>query len=352
MNCNPSFCRGRMWRFLFAALSFTVLCGCESKQPGTSTATKETAMQADVERLEPALDALVPSSSHLEKLADGFQFVEGPLWFPAGYLWFSDVKGNVVRQWSPDGRVTEILRPGGYDGPTPASDGFIGPNGMTHDKDGAVLLCQHGNRQIVRIDKDRKVSTLVSRYMGHRLNSPNDLVFRSDGALYFTDPPYGLPKQDEDPAKELNFNGVFRLAGGKLEPVIRDLTRPNGIAFSPDGSILYISNSDEKHKLWMCYDVQADGSVKNGRILFDATNDKGNGLPDGMKVDAAGNLYCAGPGGIWVFSPEGKHLGTIKTPDPPSNCGWGDDGKTLYITAVTALYRIKLSVSGEKSLYQ
>jgi gluconolactonase len=340
-------------RVLTATLAFIVLwCGCERKQAANPAEAANPVAGEDVIRLDPALDALVPRSAHLEKLADGFQFVEGPLWFRAGYLWFSDVKGNVVRQWSPEGGVTEILRPGGYDGLTPSSDGFIGPNGMTHDKDGGVLLCQHGNRQIVRISKDRKVSVLVNRYLGRRLNSPNDLVFRSDGALYFTDPPYGLPKEDEDPAKELKFNGVFRLASGKLEPVIRDLTRPNGIAFSPDGAVLYISNSDVNHKVWMRYDVQPDGTVSNGHVFFDATADKGNGLPDGMKVDAAGNLYCAGPGGIWIFSRDGKHLGTIKTPDPPSNCNWGDDGKTLYITAVTTLYRIKLSVSGEKPLYE
>ena len=304
-------------------------------------------------RLDPAFDALVPQDAQIEKLADGFTFTEGPIWRPSGVLWFSDVVGNVVRQWSPDGRVTEILNPGGYDGNGYLPPGgFNGPNGMTADKDGAVLLCQHGYRRIVRISQDMKVSTLVDKFEGKRLNSPNDLVYRSDGSLYFTDPPYGLPNQDSDPAKELKFNGVFRLAKGRLQVVIKDLTRPNGIAFSPDQKTLYIANSDEKRKVWMAYDVAENGAVANGRVFADVTTEKEDGLPDGMKVDEKGNIYATGPGGFWVFSPAGKHLGTIKPPETPANCNWGDDGKSLYITARTGLYRIKLAVAGEKQLYQ
>jgi gluconolactonase len=196
-----------------------------------------------------------------------------------------------------------------------------------------------------------KVTTLVDKFGGKKLNSPNDLVFRSDGSLYFTDPPYGLPKQDDDPAKELKFNGVYRLAGGKLQLVIKDLTRPNGIAFSPDEKTLYVANSDPERKLWMRYDVAANGSVSNGKVFADATAEKEDGLPDGMKVDSLGNIYATGPGGVWVFSPDGKHLGTIKPPETPANCGWGEDGKSLYLTARTGLYRIKLAVAGQKLLY-
>jgi gluconolactonase len=220
------------------------------------------------------------------------------------------------------------------------------------DKDGAVLLCEHANRRIVRVTHDMLISTVVDRYEGKRLNSPNDLVFRSDGSLYFTDPPYGLPKEDSDPAKELSFNGVFRLANGKLQAVVKDMTRPNGIAFSPDGKTLYLSNSDPSRKIWMRYDVAADGSLKNGRVFFDATSEKDNGNPDGMKLDAQENIYGAGPGGLWVFSPSGKHLGTVKVPEIVSNCVWGDDGKSLYITARTSVYRIKLPVRGAKVPYQ
>jgi gluconolactonase len=302
-----------------------------------------------IRRLDSRLDSLIPASAHIEKLAGGFQFTEGPLWFPAGYLWFSDVIGNIVRQWSRDGVVTEILPEGGGKSTAPPG-GFIGPNGMIADQDGAVLLCQHTNRRIARISRDRQISTVIDKYEGKRLNSPNDLVYRSDGSLYFTDPPYGLSRQDDDPAKELPFNGVYRLSNGKLQVIITDLTRPNGLAFSPDERVLYVANSEPK-KLWMRYDVQPDGTVRNGQVFFDVTPSTENGLPDGMKLDAHGNLYCAGPGGVWVFSPDGSHLGTIVTPETPANCNWGDDGKSLYITAETGLYRIRLAVEGRKALY-
>lgn len=342
-----------MRKAILLAPGLLALLSCGSK-PVSETKSDSPAPSTGVGtivRLDPRLDALVPQSAAIEKLAGGFTFIEGPLWFPAGHLWFSDVVGNVVRQWSPDGKVIEILRPGGYDGNDAPAGSYIGPNGMVADKDGAVLLCQHGNHRIVRISKDRQISTVVDRYQGKRLNSPNDLVYRSDGSLYFTDPPYGLPGGDKDPKKELSFNGVYRLAGGKLQLLIRDLTRPNGIAFSPDEKTLYVANSDPERKIWMRYDVHPDGTVGNGSVLFDVTSQKEEGLPDGMKVDEQGNLYCSGPGGIWIYSPDGKHLGTIKPPETPANCGWGEDGKTLFMTARTGLYRIKLAVAGKKALY-
>jgi len=332
--------------FLIAAL---LLAGCSTAPAPAPAPEKSAAMIGNIVRLDPAFDGLVPKDAQIEKLAGGFSFIEGPLWRPPNGLWFSDVVGNVVRQWTTDGKVTEILRPGGYDGNSLPAGGFVGPNGMTSDKDGNVLLCQHGNRRIAKIDKDMKVTTLVDKFEGKKLNSPNDLVFRSDGSLYFTDPPYGLPKQDEDPTKELKFNGVYRLAGGKLQVLVKDMTRPNGIAFSPDEKTLYVANSDENKKLWMRYDVAANGTVSNGKVFADVSGEKEDGLPDGMKVDALGNVYGTGPGGVWVFSPEGKHLGTIKPPEVPANCGWGDDGKTLYMTARTGLYRIKLAVAGKEN---
>lgn len=335
-------------------LAAMLLVACSAPRPAEETSKKTESAPPEVGsivRLDPALDALVPPSAKIEKLAGGFGFTEGPLWFPEGYLWFSDVTGNVVRQWGPDGKITEILRPGGGENNTAPPGSFIGPNGMIHGKDGIVLLCQHTNRQIVQIAKDHSVTKFLDRYQGKRFNSPNDLVYKSDGALYFTDPPYGLLKQDDDPAKELKFNAVFRYANGKLQPVITELTRPNGIAFSPDEKILYISNSDEKHKVWMAYDVKPDGTMGKGRLFFDVTAEKDPGNPDGMKLDTQGNIYAAGPAGIWVFSPEGKHLGTIKPGETPANCNWGDDGKTLYITAQTGLYRIKLAAQGQKALY-
>ncbi len=333
-------------KHLRLALVTVFLIGCSQKSPEQGTPGV-----GSIVRLDPALDAIIPASAKIEKVAGGFQFTEGPLWFPDGRLWFSDVVGNVVRQWSPDGKVIEILRPGGYDKNDAPAGSYIGPNGMILDKDGSVLLCQHGNRRIARISKDRQVSTFVDKFEGKRLNSPNDLVYKSDGSLYFTDPPYGLLKQDDDPAKELKFNGVFRLADGKMQAVIKDLTRPNGIGLSPDEKTLYVSNSDEKRKVWMRYDVQADGSVANGRVFADVTSETDKGLPDGLKLDSNGNFYGTGPGGVWIFSPKGKHLGTIKPGETPANCAWGDDGKTLYITAETGLYRVKLTATGRKALY-
>lgn len=330
------------------------MIGCSSPPPQSappSNAAAKPEAIGSIVRLDPAFDAIVPKDAQIEKLAGGFTFIEGPLWRPNGVLWFSDVVGNVVRQWSPDGKVTELFRPGGYDGHSLPAGGFIGPNAMTAAPNGEVLLCQHGNRRIVRISKDMKMTTLVDNYRGKKLNSPNDLVYRSDGTLYFTDPPYGLPKGDKDPMKELKFNAVFKLKDGKLQPIITDLDLPNGIAFSPDEKILYISNSDEKHRVWMQYDVKPDGTVQNGRVFADVTAEKETGLPDGMKVDSEGHIFGTGPGGIWVMSPDGKHLGTIKLPEQPANCGWGDDGKSLYITATTSLYRLKVSVAGEKLVY-
>lgn len=337
-------------RHALLALCGLMLAGCSSPKPVVE-APKETPSAGRVLRVDPQLDSLVPPNAVIEKLAGGFQFIEGPLWFPAGYLWFSDVQGNVVRQWSPDGKVTEILKPGGYDGTDAAPGAFIGPNGMIADKDGAVLLCQHGNRRIARIGKDRQVTTLVDKYEGKRLNSPNDLVHKSDGSLYFTDPPYGLAGQDEDPKKELKFNGIFRLAGGKLQLLSKDMSRPNGIGFSPDEKTLYVANSDEKRKVWMKFEVKPDGTLDAGKVFFDVTAQTVEGLPDGLKLDSNGNIYATGPGGVWIFSSEGKHLGTIQPTEVPANCNWGDDGKTLYMTARTGLYRIKLSAQGQKPLY-
>ena len=295
-----------------------------------------------IERLDPALDALVAPGTVIEKVAGGFKFTEGPLWRPDGTLWFSDVQGNVVRSATPAGQVKVVIEnAGGLSNGTP--DAFIGSNGMAQAPDGSVWMAQHGARQIARVTPDHTLTPVVSRFEGKRFNSPNDLVFAKDGALYFTDPPYGLAKQDDDPAKELTFNGVYRFANGRVQAVVRDLNRPNGLAFSPDGKILYVNNSDPAKNVVMRYDVAADGTLVNGRVFANVTS-KIDGLADGMKVDAKGNLYTTGPGGVWVLSPTGRHLGTIAPPETPANCGWGDDGKTLYMTAVTSVYRVRTLV--------
>jgi gluconolactonase len=313
----------------------------------------------EVIRVDPAADAIVPADAKVEKLAGDFQFVEGPIWVHSngqGYLLFSDIPANVIRKWDPKSGVSVFLEKSGFTG-TDASNvggqtnnGFgmvnlIGSNGITLDKQGRIVFCQHGDRQISRLEKDGKRTVLASRYEGKRFNSPNDLVFKSDGALYFTDPTAGLRLQDKDPERELPFAGVYRLAKGKVKLLSKDFARPNGIAFSPDEKYLYVN--DTAKKIIMRFDVQPDGGVTNGQVITDMNSDTAPGAPDGMKVDQKGNIYCTGPGGFWIMSPDGKHIATVKTKELPANLNWGDDdAKTLYLTARTGLYRMRLNIAG------
>jgi len=300
-----------------------------------------------IHRADPALDRIVPPTAVIEKLAEGFGFTEGPVWLAEGALLFSDIPNNAIHRWSPDGKVTLFRKPSGYDGTGAPPGAFIGSNGLTLDRQGRLIICEHGNRRVTRLEKDGKLTVLADRFEGKRLNSPNDAVFKSDGSLYFTDPPYGLLKQDQDPAKELPFSGIYRLAGGKLQLLWKDLTRPNGIAFSPDEKRLYVANSDPARKIWMRFEVRPDGALGASQVFYDVTDQSADGLPDGLKVDRQGNVYATGPGGIWIFSPEGRRLGTIAPAEIPANCAWGDkDGRTLYITAGKGLYRIRLSIPG------
>jgi gluconolactonase len=341
--------RRRIVRGLLAVAGLVSAAGCSGQSPAASapppaaaTAPATTTAVGAITRLDPAFDALVAPAAVIEKVAGGFKITEGPLWRPDGTLWFSDVQGNVVRAVTPDGKVTVLIEnAGGMSTAPPGS--FIGPNGMAQAPDGSVWMVQHFNRQIVRINADRSLTPMVSTFEGKRLNSPNDLVFAKDGSLYFTDPPYGLLKQDDDPGKEIRFNGVYRFADGRAQALVRDLNRPNGLAFSPDFKWLYVNNSDPARNVVMRYDVAADGTLSAGRVFADLTS-KTDGLADGLKVDARGNVYTTGPGGVWVLSSEGKHLGTIAPPEVPANCGWGEDGKTLYMTAATGIYRIRALV--------
>lgn len=298
-------------------------------------------------RLDSALDAIVSESAAIEKLAGGFSFTEGPVWIPEGYLLFSDIPENTIYKWSPDTGIEVFRKPSGCDRIGVAPGVFRGSNGLTLDAQGRLTICEHGNRRVTRLEADGSLTVLASHFEGKRLNSPNDLVYKSDGALYFSDPPYGFPKQDDDPEKELDFCGLYRLAGGELQLLYKDLRRPNGLAFSPDEKYLYVSNSDPQRRIWMRFEVQGDGSIANGEVFYDVTNEAAAGSPDGLKVDKQGNLYCTGPLGVWVFTPGGKLLGRIEPPERPANCHWGGaDAKTLYITAQTSLYRIRTNIEG------
>ena len=322
-------------------VSLVWISGCQQEPPEPSVTGGE------IVRADPALDEIVPSPAKIEKLAEGLGFTEGPVWVHEGYLLFSDIPANSIFKWTPGGETTVFLKPSGLDGEVQPGMSYPGSNGLTLDSEGRLVICQHGNRRIVRLEKDGSTTVLADRYEGKRLNSPNDAAYKSDGSLYFTDPPYGLAKQDEDPGKEVDSNGVYRLAEDKLQLVHPNMTRPNGLAFSPDEKVLYVANSDPEKKLWMRFGVQPDGTLDEGALFYDVSQETVEGLPDGLKVDKKGNVYCTGPGGVWIFSPEGKHLGTIQPPEVPANCHWGDaDGKTLYMTARTGLYRIRLNIEG------
>ena len=241
------------------------------------------------------------------------------------------------------------LQPSGYTGAAPFTGREPGSNGLAFDAQGRLVLAEHGDRRIARLEPDGRKTTLADRYEGKRLNSPNDLVFASNGDLYFTDPPFGLPRAFDDPEKELPWSGVFRLsAGGQLTLLIRELRAPNGIALSPDERTLYVSNADPARPVWMAYALKPDGTLAPGRVFFDATpwTARGKGLPDGLKVDREGNLFATGPGGIHVFAPDGTHLGSIEMAVPTGNVAWGGDGSVLFVTADTAIYRIALRTRG------
>ena len=303
-----------------------------------------------IERLDPAIDSLIPPGAVVEVLAEGFDWSEGPVWIEDGeYLLFSDVPQNRIYRWK-EGTGHEVwLEPSGYTSDAPR-DGEPGSNGLLLDSEGRLVLAQHGDRRMARLDAplsapEPTFTTLADRYEGMRFSSPNDAAFHSSGALYFTDPPYGLPEGPGDPTQETPFNGVYRLGvDGEVTLLTDELTRPNGIAFSPDERTLYVANSDPVRAIWMAYDVLPSGEVANGRVFFDATHmvSERPGLPDGLKVDRAGNLFATGPGGVLVFAPDGRHLGTILTTQATANCAFDRDGATLYMTADSYLLRIRL----------
>jgi len=301
----------------------------------------------EIVRSDAALDAIVPPGVKLEKVAGDFVFTEGPVWAREGYLLFSSPNTNIIYRWATDGTVNVFRAKSGYNGFDIGQYTQPGSNGLTFDREGRLTICQHGNRRIIRVEPRSKITVLADQFQGQRLNSPNDLVYKSDGSLYFTDPPFGLPQKFDDPRKELPFSGVFRVHEGEIKLLTSELTGPNGLAFSPDEQFLYVGNWDYQNKVVMRYPVNDDGTLASGEVFYDMTNAPGENAIDGIKVDQEGNLYVCGPEGVWILSPQGQLLGMIKGPETPHNLAWGDqDGQTLYMTAVTGIYRIRLNIPG------
>lgn len=316
----------------------------------SATAAQASDTATRIERLDPGLDAIITPGTTIERVATGFKFTEGPLW-RQGRLWFSDLRDDKVLAVAADGKVEVLIAHAGGLDPFPP-DSYLGSNAMATDKDGSVLLVQQGGRKIVRLDAQLRPTTFLEKYQGKKLNTPNDLVFAPDGSLWFTDPPFGLRQMDKDPAKELAFNGVYRYANGTLEAVIKDLTLPNGLAFSPDGKTLYVANFGPE-RFVNAYDVGANGTVAHARVLIQyAADEKRPGGPDGLKVDSAGNIWTTGPGGIRIITPRGNVLGQLVLPEVAANLAFAEQGRSAYITASSSIYKLPLRTPGTMPLYQ
>jgi gluconolactonase len=313
-------------------------------RPGTAAIAEP--VMLEVERRDDRLDALVPRDVIAERVATGFEFTEGPVWRD-GALLFSSPNTNCIYRWAPPGRVTVFRSKSGYSGVDVGRYHQPGSNGLTFDPEGRLVICQHGNRQVIRVNPHGDTTVLSDSYDGKRLNSPNDLVFRSDGTLYFTDPPFGLPEAFDDPKRELPFSGVFGVRDSTTFLVTDSLAGPNGLAFSPDERYLYVGDWDESHKAVLRYPIGADGrAAGRGELFVDLTAEPGDDAIDGVKVDRAGNVYICGPGGIWVVAADGTVLGLLRLPESSHNLAWGEDGATLFVTALTSVYRIALTTEG------
>ena len=304
--------------------------------------------------IDEKLHTIIAPGTKIEKIADGFSFTEGPVWHPDGYLLFSDPNTNTIYRYNPKNHnVTVYMSHSGYTGADIGEYGQPGSNGLAIDKEGRLIIDQHGNRRVIRIEKKGPVTVLADKIDGRRFNSPNDIVLKSDGSIYFTDPPYGLPGFFNDKNKELDYQGVFLIKNGKVSVVAKDCGGPNGIAFSPDEKYLYVGNWDIRDvhhtkTVWR-YEVQADGTLKNGKIFFDWNLTEDDEAIDGIKVDKEGNLFVSAPGGVWILSSDGKLLGKIVTPERAANMAWGDDGKTLYLTTHTSLHKLRVLTGGKFS---
>ncbi len=336
-------------RFACLILAISALSFCQPELKAQDSTNFPTI--GEIIRLDPRLDQLIDKNARIEVLSSGFEWSEGPVWVGSakeGYLLFSDIPRNSVMKWEEGKGASLFLKPSGYTGVTPYGN-EPGSNGLFLDPQGRLVSCEHGDRRVSVMTKDGGKRTLIDNYMGKRLNSPNDGTFKSNGDLYFTDPPYGLPNRYDDPRRELDFCGVYRLAkDGTLTLLTKEMTRPNGIAFSPDEKTLYVAQSDPKAAIWKAFPVQKDGTLGKGKVFHDATADVGKlpGLPDGLKTDIKGNVFATGPGGCYVFTPAGDLLGRISTGERTANCAWGNDGSTLYLTADTYLVRIPTKTKG------
>lgn len=344
----------------FALLALMWSCqnsgGDQSESEGGTTEMEPTSVEyrtiGSIERLSPKLDELISPEATIEILAEGFEWSEGPLWLEDQQMViFSDIPNNRINSWKVGATVAEVyLEPSGYTGDT-GRGGELGCNGLLLNPEGKLVLCQHGDRRIARMDAplnapQSEFTTLADNWQGKKLNSPNDAAYHpNNGSLYFTDPPYGLERRMEDPGKELDFQGVYRLdPAGELHLMTDEITRPNGIGFSPDGKTAYVASSDPEKAIWMAYDVNEAGNFENGRIFYEVTDmvDQAPGLPDGLKVDRQGNIFATGPGGVHIFTPQGERLGLIRTGEATANCAFDSAGKTLYLTADMYLLRVKL----------
>lgn len=321
---------------------FILFFACEQRR-------KVVSLQIGIERLLPKLDSLMDKEIAVSVLATGYDWSEGPLWLEGEQkLLFSDVPANTVYQWTEEKGASVYLRPSGYTGVTPRA-GEPGSNGLALDDDGGLLLCQHGDRRVARMTTSTtkptpNFATVAASYEGKKFNSPNDLIFYNNN-IFFTDPPYGLEKQSDDPARELSFQGIFRVtSGGRVKLLIDSLTRPNGIGFSPDHRKMYVANSDYDKALWYEYTLNDSLQIVSGKILYDATAaaHSEKGLPDGLKVDQQGNIFATGPGGIWIFDGKGQLMGKVKLQEASSNCALTADGKTLFVTNDMNILRIQL----------
>lgn len=330
--------------FLLLLLLGALQCRqAEKTNPSLFSSPQITAFTPDLVKV------LEPNAS-LEVLASGYQWSEGPVWVSTGqFLLFSDVPRDTVWRWQEGQKPMPYLTPSGFTGDSTLSP-EKGANGLLIDAAGRLVLCQHGNRQVALMTAPLNApqatyQSLASRYQGKRFNSPNDAAFGPQGHLWFTDPPYGLPNEGAHPSRELPFSGVYRVSpDGRVTLMVDSLTFPNGIAFSPDGKTLYVAVSDPKHAVWMAYDVEKDTVLSNGRLFYDATKEVSQGLPglpDGLKVRADGTIFATGPGGVWIFNPQGKPLGRIDTRAAAANCAFGPDQKSLFITADSTLLRLK-----------